>query len=191
MTLKELERHPHGVDLGPLRPRLREVIATRDRALDVFPDVLAKDLARLEETLEAGAPAGLSLVGRRTLRSMNSWLNNSRRMVKGPARCTLKMAPSDASALGLDGARTVEISSRVGSIRTSLEVSDEMMPGVVSLPHGWGHDRPGTQLSVAQRNAGASVNDITDERLYDHVSGTSVVDGVPVTVARVERDEVT
>ena len=92
--------------------------------------------------------------------------------------------PADASALGLDGAGKVEISSRVGAIRAALEVSDEMMPGVVSLPHGWGHDRPGTRLSVAERHAGASVNDITDERLHDHVSGTSALDGVPVKVTR-------
>jgi anaerobic selenocysteine-containing dehydrogenase len=183
-SLKALARHPHGVDLGPLVPRLRDVIGTADRSVDLYPEALARDVPHLEDALAAGPAPGLSLVGRRTLRSMNSWLDNSPRLVKGPDRCTLRMHMSDASALGLDGADKVEISSRVGAIRAALEVSDEMMPGVVSLPHGWGHDRPGARLSVAERHAGASVNDITDERLHDHVSGTSALDGIPVKVTR-------
>ena len=152
-SLKALEQSPHGIDFGPLEPRIRDVIGTPDRTLHLIPDALRRDLPRLEDALAASPAPGLSLVGRRTLRSMNSWLDNSPRMAKGPERCTLKMHASDASALGLDGAGKVEISSRVGAIRAALEVSDEMMPGVVSLPHGWGHDRPGTRLSVAERHA--------------------------------------
>lgn len=188
MTLKELRRHPHGVDLGPLRPRLRQVIGTLDRRVHLVPAPLAADLARLEERLAAGRGAGFSLVSRRTLRSMNSWLNNSPRLVKGPERCTLSMHPTDAAGLGLDAGRQVEITSRIGQIRAVVEVSDAMMPGVVSLPYGWGHDRPGARLSVARERAGVSMNDLTDERQYDHVSGTSVLDGIPVTIKAVRDD---
>jgi anaerobic selenocysteine-containing dehydrogenase len=119
---------------------------------------------------------------------MSSWLNNSPRLVKGPDRCTLSMHPRDAAGLGLDASRQVEITSRIGQIRAVVEVSDAMMPGVVSLPYGWGHDRPGARLSVASARAGVSMNDITDERQYDHVSGTSVLDGIPVTIKAVHGD---
>ncbi len=182
MTLRQLRRRPHGIDLGPLRPRLREVIGTPDRRIDLFPEVLAKDLPRLARRLDATREAAFSLVSRRTLRSMNSWLNNSPRLAKGPERCTLAINPRDAAGLGLATGQAVEITSRVGTLRAVLEVSEEMMPGVVSLPYGWGHDRPGARLSVASAHAGVSMNDITDERLYDHVSGTSVLDGIPVTL---------
>jgi anaerobic selenocysteine-containing dehydrogenase len=185
MTLKELKRHPHGIDLGPLQPRLRQVIGTPDRRVHLVPPPLAADLTRLEARLAAGREAGFSLVSRRTLRSMNSWLNNSPRLVKGPDRCTLAMHPRDAAGLGLDAGRQVEITSRIGQIRAVVEVSDAMMPGVVSMPFGWGHDRPGARLSVARERAGVSMNDLTDERRYDHVSGTSVLDGIPVTIRAV------
>jgi anaerobic selenocysteine-containing dehydrogenase len=183
MTLKELQRRPHGIDLGPLRPRLREVIGTPDRRIHLLPEALAKDLPRLAKRLDASRQAAFSLVSRRTLRSMNSWLNNSPRLAKGPDRCTLAINPRDAASLGLMTGGAVEITSRVGRLRAVLEVSEEMMPGVVSLPYGWGHDRPGIRLSVASAHAGVSMNDITDEKLYDHVSGTSVLDGIPVTIA--------
>lgn len=190
LTLKELRSRPHGIDLGPLQPRIREVIGTPDKRIHLVPAPLAKDIARLEAQLAAPPPVRaaikdpleFSLVSRRTLRSMNSWLNNSPRMAKGPSRCTLAMHPSDAALLGLMNDRHVELSSRVGTIRAVVAVSDEMMPGVVSLPYGWGHDRPGARLTVARQHAGVSMNDLTDERLYDHVSGTTVLDGIPVTI---------
>lgn len=186
MTLKKLQSYPHGIDLGPLEPRIREVIGTVDRRIQLVPDLLAKDLVRLQQKLAEGestsAAPRFSLVSRRTLRSMNSWLNNSPRMVKGPSRCTLAMHPRDAAGLGLESGQEVAIISRVGQIRAIMEVNDEMMPGVVSLPHGWGHDRQGSQLSVASQHAGVSFNDLSDERLYDRVSGTSVLDGIPVTI---------
>ena len=190
MTLKELRRRPHGIDLGPLKPRIRQVLGTPDKRIHLVPTPLAKDIARLEAPLAVRPAADalakdspeFSLVSRRTLRSMNSWLNNSPRLAKGPSRCTLAMHPSDAARLGLINNRHVELSSRVGTIRAVVEVSDEMMPGVVSLPYGWGHDRPGARLTVARQHAGVSMNDLTDERLYDHVSGTTVLDGIPVTI---------
>ena len=186
LSLRELARAPHGIDLGPLRPRIRDVIGTPDRSINLVPALLEKDLARLEERLGARPEAPFSLVSRRTLRSMNSWLANCPRLVKGKDRCTLLMNPADAAGLGVTSGGAVEIASRVGRIRARVEVSDEMMIGVVSLPHGWGHDRPGTRLSVAAQHAGVSMNDVTDERRVDHVSGTSVVDGVPVTIMPVQ-----
>lgn len=190
LTLKDLQRQPHGIDLGPLQPRIREVIGTPDKRIALVPAPLASDVARLEGTLAASveertAAASepvFSLVSRRTLRSMNSWLNNSPRLVKGPERCTLRVNPGDAAALALAAGQQVELRSRVGTIRAIAELSDEMMPGVVSLPYGWGHDRPGARLSVARQHAGVSMNDLTDEKLYDHVSGTTVLDGIPVTI---------
>lgn len=194
MTLKELKNKPHGVDLGPLKPRIRDVLGTKDRRIHLMPASLTADIARLEERLRederlrAGPEMAFSLISRRTLRSMNSWLNNSPRLIKGPDRCTLAMHPRDAASLGLDESRRVEITSRVGSIRAVVEVSDDMMPGVVSMPYGWGHNREGAKLSVAGRHTGASMNDVTDERLYDAVSGTSVLDGIPVTIRAFRAD---
>jgi anaerobic selenocysteine-containing dehydrogenase len=116
------------------------------------------------------------------LRSNNSWMHNSLRLVKGPARCVLLMHPEDAAARGLAAGDRVEIASATGTIEAPLELSSAMMPGVVSLPHGWGHDRPGVRLAVAAAHPGVSLNDVTDERRVDPVSGTSSLNGVPVTV---------
>ena len=121
------------------------------------------------------------LIGRRTLRSNNSWMHNSHRLVKGRPRCTLLMHPRDAASRGLVAGQQVRIASRVGAVEAPLEVSEEVMPGVVSLPHGWGHGRPGTRLRVAEAHAGVCVNDVTDDTLLD-VSGTSALNGVAVTV---------
>lgn len=190
MTLKQLKSQAHGIDLGPLKPRIRDVIGTPDKCLHLVPRPLADDLKRLEqklvETPIAVEDRTFSLSSRRTLRSMNSWLHNSPRMVKGPSRCTLVMNPRDANQLGIRSGISVEITSRVGQIAARGEVSDEMMPGVVSLPYGWGHDRPGAQMSVASQHAGISMNDLTDERSYDHVSGTTVLDGIPVRIRVLE-----
>lgn len=187
LTLKKLKSQPHGIDLGPLTPRFADVIGTPDKCLHLVPRPLADDLKRLEQKLaETSIPVEdrtFSLISRRTLRSMNSWLHNSLRLVKGPSRCTLMMHPHDALSLGVTSGSSVEITSRVGQLHAIVEVSDQMMPGVVSLPYGWGHDRPGAQQSIARQHAGISMNDLTDERRYDHVSGTTVLDGIPVRIA--------
>ncbi len=186
MSLKKLESSPHGIDLGPLQPRLPGALQTPDDKLHLAPDLYLGDLPRLRRRHLSGEPAGdgaLMLIGRRHLRSNNSWMHNSQRLVKGKERCTLLMHPSDAAARGLtDGAR-VTVTSRAGTVTAPLEVSDEMMPGVVSLPHGWGHDRPGARLRVAAEHAGVSVNDVTDERFYDALTGTAGLSGVAVEVA--------
>ena len=182
LTLARLARLPHGLDLGPLEPCLPDRLGTGVR-IQLAPALLVADVERLakELTHAATAPA-LRLIGRRDLRSNNSWMHNSQRLVKGPRRCTLLMHPADATRFGIgDGAR-VSVRSRTGAIAVDAELSDEVMPGVVCLPHGWGHDRPGTGQSIASAHPGASINDLTDELLVDAVSGNAAFSGVPVTV---------
>ncbi|MFT3915553.1 MAG: molybdopterin dinucleotide binding domain-containing protein [Anaeromyxobacteraceae bacterium] len=183
LSLARLRAAPHGLDLGPLRPgALARALGTPDRRVALAPPRLAAGLAAVEADLGA-PPDGLVLVGRRTLRSNNSWLGNSPRLVKGPPACTLLMHPDDAARRGLADGATVRLSSRAGAIEVPLRVSDEIAPGVVSLPHGFGHDRPGVALRVAAAAGGASVNDVTDEVLVDPLSGTAALSGVPVEVS--------
>ena len=182
LSLRRLRREPHGVDLGPLRPRLPGRLGTRDGLVHLAPPEYLADLPRLRGRLGGEPGAGLVLIGRRHLRSNNSWLHNSARLVKGRPLCTLLMHPADAAARGLaDGAPAV-LSSRIGSVEVPVEVTDAIMPGVVSLPHGWGHGRAGTRLSVAGAHPGVSVNDVTDERFVDVLTGNAAVSGVPVEV---------
>jgi anaerobic selenocysteine-containing dehydrogenase len=186
LTLGRLRRRPHGVDLGPLRPRLPGRLRTRDRMVHLAPREYLDDLPRLRRRLDTPVPRdGLVLIGRRHLRSSNTWLHNSRRLVKGRPRCTLLMHPSDAAARGLADGATARLSSRVGAIEVPVELTDAVMPGVVSLPHGWGHGRAGTRLSVASAHPGVSVNDVTDERFVDPLTGNAAVSGVPVEVTAV------
>lgn len=195
LTLEALLESPHGVDLGPLEPRLPGILRTRGRRIRLDPPRFVADLARVEaalagaEAAAAGrAPDELLLIGRRQLRSNNSWMHNSLRLVKGPRRCTLQMHPDDAQQRGLRAGDRARVSSRVGAVVVEVEVSDAMMPGVVSLPHGWGHDREGIRLGVAQEHAGVSVNDLTDEAARDELSGVAVLSGVPVTVTAAARE---
>jgi anaerobic selenocysteine-containing dehydrogenase len=190
LSLSALEAKPHGVDLGPLVPRLGEVIATADGKVALAPPRIVADVARLENALSSAAATNgeLLLIGRRNLRSNNSWMHNSARLVKGPEGCTLLMHPADAEARGVRQADRVRVRSRVGEVSVSLAISEDMARGVVSLPHGWGHTREGTSLDVARAHAGASVNDLTDELLVDTVSGTASLSGVPVTVAPIHDD---
>jgi hypothetical protein len=185
LSLAELEAQPHGVDLGPLVPRLHEVIGTDDGKVALAPPRIVADVPRLEAALRGATTTNgeLLLIGRRNLRSNNSWMHNSLRLVKGPEGCTLLMHPADAAARGVAEGDQVRVRSRVGEVQVSLAVSDEIARGVVSLPHGWGHTRNGVSLEVASAHAGASVNDLIDETFVDVVSGTASLSGVPVTVA--------
>jgi anaerobic selenocysteine-containing dehydrogenase len=186
VSLRTLEANPHGIDLGPLEPRLFEVATLPGGRLELVPERLATDLARLEERLSASGDApALLLIGRRQVRSNNSWMHNSLRLVKGKNRCTLLMHPTDAAARGLAGGQRVRIAASGGAVDAELEVSAEMMPGVVSLPHGWGHDDDGARLGVARARPGVSVNDIIDDARVDRASGASSVNGVPVEVSAV------
>lgn len=190
LTLGRLRKAPHGVDLGPLEPRLERLIATPNHRVQAAPARFVAELGALERALDEAvsrrASGELVLVGRRHLRSNNSWLHNSHALVKGPPRCTLLMSPSDARARGLASGGAALITSRVGELRVPVEVSDEMMDGVVSLPHGWGHDRPGVEMRVASTHAGASLNDVTDEEMLDRLSGNAAFSGLSVTVLALE-----
>jgi anaerobic selenocysteine-containing dehydrogenase len=188
LSLAAVEGAPHGVDLGPLEPRLPDALYTADRRIQLAPREYLDDLARLRDRAIEPSPE-LQLIGRRQLRSNNSWLHNSQRLVKGKPRCTLLVHPADASRLGLRDGGQARVQSRVGQAVVPVEVSDDIMPGVVSLPHGWGHDRPGIGLAVAAAHAGASINDLTDEQRVDRLSGTSSFSGVPVAVEAVEAAE--
>ncbi len=181
LSLAVLETNPHGVDLGPLQPRLPNALRTASGRVELAPADIAADVPRLRSALDRGAD-GLVLIGRRQLRSNNSWMHNVPTMLGGSNRCTLKVHPDDAARLGLTEGALARVRSRVGSVEAQVEVTDEMMPGVVSLPHGWGHGAPGVRLAVAADNAGVSSNDLSDEEVVDPLSGNAVLNAIPVTV---------
>jgi anaerobic selenocysteine-containing dehydrogenase len=180
-SLAELRAHPHGVDYGPLEPCLPQRLLTENGKVHLAPQAFVRDVERLERELHSAAPP-LVLIGRRQLRGNNSWMHNAPRLMRGPERCTLLIHPLDAEMHGIVSGGSVELRSRAGAIVVPAEISDEVMPGVVSLPHGFGHDRAGAQLSVAAERAGASFNDISDERRLDDFSGNAALNGIPVEV---------
>ena len=183
LSLAVLQAHPHGIDLGPLRPSLVQRLCTADRMIDCLPAAIPGEIGRLAAELAVPAAAGtLLLIGRRHIRSNNSWMHNSHRLVKGPRRDRLLMHPQDLAARGLHDGQRVTVRSRTGSVGIEVEATQSIMPGTVSLPHGWGHDREGIRLGIAARHAGVSVNDLTDERFVDRASGNAALNGVPVTV---------
>ncbi len=185
LTLDEVRRHPSGIDLGPLQPRLPERLRTDDQRIVLAPDLLRPQVEALAASLAEPVDDDdrLVLIGRRQLRSNNSWMHNSERLVKGRDRCTCLIHPDDAAARGIVDGEPVEVTSTIGAITVPAEVSDEVMPGVVSVPHGWGHDVDGVGWQVARANPGASVNDVTDPRRIDPVSGNAALSEVRVTVA--------
>lgn len=185
LRLKDLEENPSGIDLGPLEPSLDRVLFTESGKIELDHPLIVGELERLAGRLEESATIGqgLVLIGRRDLRSNNSWGHNSKTMVKDGERCALLMNPGDAARLGLSGAARVRVRTRVGEVEAELKVTEEMMAGVVSLPHGWGHGREGVELSIAREVPGVSVNDLTDERLTEPVTGNAILNGVPVEVS--------
>ncbi|MCX4694197.1 molybdopterin oxidoreductase family protein [Streptomyces sp. NBC_01408] len=182
LSLERLLAHPHGIDLGPLRPRLPGVLRTRSGRIELLPDPIAAELPRLRAAL-ADRPAALVLVGRRHLRSNNSWLHNVPALVGGSNRCTLQVHPEDAGRLGLADGGRARVTADGGSLDVPVEVTDAVRAGVVSLPHGWGHDRAGSRLSVASAQPGANVNQLLDGTRLDPLSGTAVLNGFPVELA--------
>lgn len=183
LSLNKLKQNPSGIDLGPLQPSLPQRLFHADKRIRCAPPEVLEELKRFgAELAQVQADAGLRLIGRRHLRSNNSWLHNSARLVKGPARHQLLMNPQDLAARGLANGVPVRVRSRSGEIVVEVEASDEVMPGVVSLPHGWGHGREGVRMGVAQAHPGASNNDLTDETYLDQLSGNAALNGVPVTV---------
>lgn len=187
LNLARLKAQPHGIDLGPLQPCLPGRLATPRKRIQLAPPAFVRDLRRLRQRLEAPIPAFV-LIGRRQLRSNNSWMHNSERLVKGRDTCTLLMHSADAARLGLDTGGRARLRTRVGERVVPVEISDDVMPGVVSLPHGWGHHRRGSRLRVAQAHAGVSLNDLTDESYYDRLSGNAGLNGLPVVVEAVPAD---
>jgi anaerobic selenocysteine-containing dehydrogenase len=180
VTLKALKKQPHGIDLGPLKPRLPEALRHKDKKINLNIDFYKADLGRAEKVLQEYSNEQILLIGRRHVRSNNSWLHNSHRLVKGKSRCTLMIHPETALQQGIVDGQKVKVTSRVNSVEIEAEVTDELMPGVVSIPHGWGHGRKGVRQRIAQEHAGVSVNDLTDDTLIDTLSGNAAVNGVPV-----------
>ncbi len=181
LSLAKLKANPHGIDLGPLRPSLVERLCTPDKRIPLIHDFLEADLQRLVEQLDDEAPR-FTLIGRRHVRSNNSWMHNYRRLVKGKPRSQCLMHPNDMADLGLVDGAIITVRSRVGEVQTRVHESDEVMPGVVSIPHGWGHQREGVHLGIASEQEGVSVNDLTDDGFYDPLTGNAALNGVAVEV---------
>ncbi len=201
LNLRRLKASVHGIDFGPMLPCLIDRLKTSDKRIHLAPEIFIKDIERLKDRLmERGHPCPhereartdslataqsnghLLLIGRRQLRSNNSWLHNSQRMVNGKPRCTMIIHPDDAAPRKLASGQKALVQSRAGSIEIAVEVSDEIMPGTVSIPHGWGHDRTGIQLAIAEQHPGQSINDLTDNQAIDALCGTAAFSGIPVTV---------
>jgi len=188
LSVAKLEKTVAGADHGPLKPRLPERLFTPEKRIDLLPTVVAEALPTLLTALSAGptlADGELLLIGRRHQRDNNSWLHNSTRLTRGRARHALMAHPDDLAARGIRGGDVVTVRSAVGEVRVEVEATDDLMPGVVSLPHGYGHARDGVRLRNAVEVPGVSMNDLTDPSVVESVSGNAVLNGVPVTVAPV------
>jgi anaerobic selenocysteine-containing dehydrogenase len=184
LTLARLEDAPHGLDFGPLEPRIPGILRTPSGKIELAPAQLVGEADRMEAALDDVAAARTVLIGRRELRSLNSWMHNLPRLAGGRKRCTLLMHPDDARDAGLADGDIARVSSRVGSIDLPTELTEDIMPGVVSVPHGWGHEPERTRHAVASENPGVNVNLLVDRDTLDPLSGASVLNGVPVTVTK-------
>jgi anaerobic selenocysteine-containing dehydrogenase len=182
LSLARLAEATHGLDLGPLGPRLPRLLATESGRIELAHPLLVGDVERLRAALAERRANGLVLIGRRHLRSNNSWMHNLPALAKGPERCTLLVHPADAARLGLEGGKPAKVRSRAGELVAPVVVSDEVMEGVVSLPHGFGHDAPGVRLAVAAARPGVNSNLLADEERIDALSGNAVLNGIPVEV---------
>jgi anaerobic selenocysteine-containing dehydrogenase len=183
LSLEKLRANPSGIDLGPLKPMLPERLLTADKIIDCATPEPMADLARLAREFADGAEQPLRLIGRRHVRSNNSWMHNYRRLVKGKPRHQLQVNPADLESLGLEDGARARLSSRAGAVDVEVQACEDLMPGVVSLPHGFGHDRAGIRMEIAARHAGVSCNDVTDANYLDDLSGNAAVNGVPVTLS--------
>ncbi len=183
LTLQHFKDNPHGLDFGPMVPRVPEILHTPSGRIEMAPPYITADVERLYRRL--GRDDGMVLISRRHVRSNNSWMHNVRVLMKGKDRCTLLIHPDDAAGIGLGDGSTARVSTEISSIEIPVEVSDEMMPGVVSLPHGWGHGLDGVQLSVAKEFAGVNNNLLAPGELVDKISGNAIVNGIKVEVAPV------
>ena len=192
LTLETLLENPHGIDLGPLQPCLPDRISRKNKSINLVPSVFMRDIARLQNHLQQSdklSPDAFRLIGRRDLRSNNSWMHNSQRLTKGSNKCRALMNTSDGQRLQLENNDMITISSQSGEIQLPVVLTDDIMPGVISVPHGWGHHHQATQLRVAKQNPGVSINDVTDDQFVDEVTGVASFNGQPVTVSTVQKIE--
>jgi anaerobic selenocysteine-containing dehydrogenase len=187
LTLAKLEAAPHGIDLGPMRPRIPDVLRTPSGKIELAPDEIVADVPRLEAELGGAANGHMVLIGRRQLRSNNSWMHNLPALVKGKDRCTLQVHPDDAERLGLADGGSARVSSTSGELVAPVEITEEIMPGVVSIPHGWGHDVAGVRMSVASEHAGVNSNLLAPVEV-DAPSGNAVLNGIEVEVTAADRE---
>lgn len=187
LSLKKLKIHEHGVDLGPLQPELPGILKTSDNKINLAPEVFLNRLMEVTEEFKSSSAKEESdqflLIGRRHVRSNNSWMHNIERLMKGKDRCTLMMNEEDARKLEVADHQKVRVSSRVGEVVVPVETSKKIMLGVVSLPHGYGHDRNGTKMTIAEANAGVSINDLTDDQQIDPLTGNAAFSGQPVKIS--------
>ena len=183
LTLDKVKAAAHGIDLGPLTPDGRErKVKLPDSRIRVAHEVLVADVARLRKSLQETEGNGLRLIGRREIRTNNSWMHNAPSLMKGSRSCDLLVHPDDAGRLGLSDGGEADIASRVAKLRVRVRVTDSVMPGVVSLPHGWGHDRDGIDMKIASANPGVNINDLVDEKVAEPLASASIMNGVPVEV---------
>jgi anaerobic selenocysteine-containing dehydrogenase len=180
LTLDMLEQNPHGIDLGPLQPRLPDVLRTASGKVELAPEPIVADLDRLRAAMARERNGGMVLIGRRQLRSNNSWMHNLPALVKGKESCTLHIHPDDAERLGLADGDIARISSAAGSLDAPVETTEDIMPGVVSIPHGWGHGAEGARMGVAAAHAGVNSNVLADDSMVEPLSGNAVLNGIPV-----------
>ncbi|WIG59888.1 MAG: Formate dehydrogenase-O, major subunit [Ktedonobacterales bacterium] len=185
LTLAQLEAAPHGIDLGPLQPRIPEVLRTPSGKVELAPPLIVADVERLRAALDHPRPP-VVLIGRRDLRSNNSWMHNLHVLVKGDDPCVLLVHPQDAARLNLAEGVAARVTSAAGSVAAPVHITDEMMPGVVSLPHGWGHGVPGSQMRIAAEHAGVSINRLIPDDAVDPLSGNAILNAIPVTLAPVK-----
>lgn len=187
LSFSELKGHPHGLDLGAHYSQLPQRLCHQSKRIQCAPPEVLEDLSRLLQSQQSDEASikqinGFYLIGRRHVRSNNSWMHNYTRLVKGKGRCQLLMHPSDAENLSLQVGQQVLIRSRIGEVQAELSVTDSIREGVVSLPHGWGHHRQGVRTPVATNHAEVSANDVTDDQVLDVPSGNAVLNGVPVQI---------
>jgi len=189
LCVSSLVNYPHGIDLGSLQSCLPDRLYTPKKRIKLAPSTFLKDMSRLRKRAEVLSseqnPDELLLIGRRHVRSNNSWLHNSHRLVKGKNRCTMMIHPDDAIRLNLSEGDIAKVTSRVGKVEIETEITKDIMEGVISIPHGWGHRHKNTQLSIASKRPGVSMNDLTDDQFVDRLTGTSVLNGVPVSVSKI------
>jgi anaerobic selenocysteine-containing dehydrogenase len=184
LTLAKVREAEHGIDLRPHEPRLREIINTQSGKVELAPPLMLNDIARLRTDM-ARSDRAMVLIGRRNLRTTNSFMHNLPALMKGREVCTLQISPDDAHRIGIADGGAARITSRVGSVLAPVQISDDLMPGVVSLPHGWGHNVAASRINVAKQHAGANANALTDDRAYDAASGAAILFGTPVSIEAV------